>query len=210
MSRKLSILLLFTLLLLTACPQEKITCHQGINLRFPVRVTPIEETTRVGDTLRIEVAFDQILDDDKDTVYGFSEEIYFNFSLNIARIDTSPWQWAVANFEVIDSAGNSEEIHFNGGTYLLNLSYEDNWYRYEGRVVPNTPGLYFLSFDDRTFSPDNIILYKNCNYKYRVKHRINEGADNNFAYLRESPDTNIANMPREIFDDGVFVLKVVE
>jgi len=195
---KRTILLFFSLtILLSACINKDCREHGNYNFEIPATLFPAQDSFHIGDTIKITSIF-------PDDVFDLTTEEYyklenFNFfpGTELVKIDTNPASEGLSDFIIIiPSEMNYAKQTFSEGEQLLvgEYLYDNNQYSLEFSLIPLKTGLYYM--EQTTFvelSEDQDFEGKCDRLSSGSSVNLNDGSDNNFNLLYQSPDSHYSS-----------------
>ncbi len=204
----------FFMLLLCSCGLfiDK-DCFDNNEYKFylPFTLTPAQDTFHINDTIWVQANFsDELLDSNSLKTYHLENEpLYCNFYLD--HIDTIGITTAFPDFQLfVDTGTVSTGGGPEGGLKWIKYVYDSNHYKFYIRLIPLKEGTYLLGFSSEPRQDVN--FQKKCPGELMdVYFTTNDGAENNFYLMAQSPDSNINAVPLKNFNfTGSYCFRVVE
>ncbi len=204
----------FFMLLLCSCGLfiDK-ECFDNNYYKFylPFTLTPAQDTFQINDTIQVYADFSNMFLDSNSLKYYLVEDepLYCYFA--IIRLDTFGLIFPYYNFTLLVDTGDINASSDPGqGLRLFKYVYADNRYKFYIKLVPHVAGIYWLGFG--SFDEQEVDLQKRCPSEImEVFFTLNDGIDNNYPLLLQSPDSIISSISKHIFDiGGGYAFHVVE
>lgn len=180
------------------CVRCKTKCPDWVLIELPVHVSPTRDTFLVGDTIEFSFSFQDRIPDKHTGLEVNFEDYEFRIQFAVGKVDTiNP----VPNtFQYI------EPVYFSNGSvtivddeYEVTPKYENGVYEFAGYFRLKKPGLFVFAFYHGT---KKFTAVSECgNVHVTLRKRMNDGADNNFELLQNSPEPAYKNMSKAYFDE---------
>ena len=193
----------------------------GYEFEIPATLIPSKDTYHIGDTISILSNFlNAVYDRQTEKTYTLED---FSFSPGLTVIELSgsePDKSGVLNFQIINQdSANFQLSYFQSGSVLYHgeYNYIGSAYHLECHLIPKKSGLYYLSFGSsiNAWGGNQSFEGKCQDVDIDAFVKLNDGASNNIALLKNSPDphynTWIVQKPEDRFHKfGGYCFYVVE
>mgnify|MGYP001201251036 CR=1 FL=1 len=193
-----------------SCDLDPETCIRTYTFEIPLQVTPQTDTFSVGDTLWLSSYIPAELEDsatgEKINVLNHD----FKLESTIERMDTLGALDAEYDFDIINEIGE-QTIVIKGPYFTSKYKYlvQKDTQMLKIGLVPTKPGLYELVFYYLTKNLQAINLTDtDCKEHLSLSNNMNNGADNNYHLLLESP--NPIDTPEGFKKDSGYAFIVIE
>lgn len=189
----ISILMVFICyFLVQACIRKdcKIPNH---DFEIPATLSPAKDTFNIGDTITISSVFPNQVYDKSTEQYYKLENFRFYPEVWITKIHTVPVIENLSGFEfIVDSVYNYNLFCYSDGScsYYGEYNYSNQEYSLYYKIVLQSSGLYRLSQGSAIYPLGEWQDFegKCWNVYSDVSTKLNDGIDNNVAFLNNSPD----------------------
>lgn len=160
---------------------------------IPASLSPVKDTYRVGDTISISSKFDNMVYEFKTDKHYLLDQIKFYPGTEVVKIDSLKVESGIGKyFEIIiDNNINYSFKEFSTGVQLLTgeYNYVNGMYELEFKLIAKYPGLFYLEQAVAlAFFPEQNFNGKCSNLGIEGSVNLNNGADNNIEFLKNSPD----------------------
>ena len=209
-----TIALFFLSIMNSACKDRN--CPDILKYQIPYSATPVRDTFHIGDTIRIEMNFNDHLTDLNGGIENTFPNFDFQLQLLSDRFDIDPPESKAVSFmDVFPMAGEviPRALPSSGVSYYDVLPvYKDGFYHFECQVVLKQPGSF--TFTLSPYVDDMIAPFKvngNCDdLPLRITSKVNDGdpVKNNYHLLKSSPIPVYRNMTLERFGQSGFCFVV--
>ena len=205
--RKITILLsVITALVIVACTTRKDkNCPDYLLYRLPATLYPANDTFNIGDTIWLEMNFNQDMLDDMGNVENSFVDYDFNMSFQCARIDTDPpIPKTVDFFKLYSFIGkDSALILGNSGIseYKIFPAIMTKGYQLKFAAIPKQKGLFMFGIGPVERYGMPFLVKDNCtNVTVQIGVKLNnDNDDNNFHLLQFAAHSSYRNITKENF-----------
>lgn len=187
------------------------SCEIDYHFDFPVNLSPASNTYQVGDTIWVNIEYDNT-----DLLEHHSGEI-----ISANEFDFI-FEMLFENFTLDNTEDGFEKIHFGATQGMVSLYNYDNFntlildfeksesIRYiTYYLVPQQPGNFLIGFSSVLNQFEVTFLDEMCKETLEITFKVNEGENNNFQFYLDNSNNDI--ITAESYKDiGGFSFTVIE
>jgi len=183
--------------------------------QVPYKVSPIQDTFSVGDTIWMEMDFNETLTDINADIPNTFSNFDFKLELQCGRFDKNPTQGKTIDFldaivllgEVVPRALPGAGVSY----YEVLPAYTSQAYRFKSAFVLQQKGAFFCGIFPNPPLGEPFEIRGQCNSSaLSIESKVNNGdlTENNYQMLTSSPEPAYSNMTPTRFGQGAFCFVV--
>lgn len=204
------IILSFTLFLAVDCEGPEV-CTKEYKFEFPVTITPVLDTFQVGDTIWVNLEFDNsnILDLNSGNFLDL-QDFEFQFEMIFEKFDTIG---PVNAFDYFNHQALIGDIFIQNiesfNELIMILDKTDSERKISYFLIPQQVGNYVMAFTSILNGDEVTLQNQNCTETIKLSFSTNGNVENNFDFYKTN-STNTKITLEEFQESGAFAFKVLE